>query len=235
MDEKDVLNSRFKVLPSILAADHGRFLEEVATVDIENIDTVHVDIMDGHFVPNITFGPRVVQSLKQHTRFRLDVHLMIAQVDAYIPQFAAAGADLITIHQEATRHLHRSLTLIAESGAKAGVAINPATPVESLSCILDTVDLVLVMSVNPGFGGQKFIPGALEKIARLARLRQERDYRYVIEVDGGIDAHTAALATAAGAEFLVTGSSVFGAKDRPAAIEAIAEGARNGLRQSRLV
>ncbi|HQV34415.1 MAG TPA: ribulose-phosphate 3-epimerase, partial [Calditrichia bacterium] len=191
--------------------------------------------MDGHFVPNITFGPRVVQSLKQHTRFRLDVHLMIEQVDAYIPQFAAAGADLITIHQEATRHLHRSLTLIAESGAKAGVAINPATPVESLSCILDTVDLVLVMSVNPGFGGQKFIPGALEKIARLARLRQERDYRYVIEVDGGIDAHTAALATAAGAEFLVTGSSVFGAKDRPAAIEAIAEGARNGLRQSRLV
>ncbi|MCB0273329.1 MAG: ribulose-phosphate 3-epimerase, partial [Calditrichaeota bacterium] len=180
-------------------------------------------------------GPRVVQSLKQHTRFRLDVHLMIEQVDAYIPQFAAAGADLITIHQEATRHLHRSLTLIAESGAKAGVAINPATPVESLSCILDTVDLVLVMSVNPGFGGQKFIPGALEKIARLARLRQERDYRYVIEVDGGIDAHTAALATAAGAEFLVTGSSVFGAKDRPAAIEAIAEGARNGLRQSRLV
>ena len=210
--------SNFLLLPSILAADHGQFIAEMATVDLPAVEYLHVDVMDGHFVPNITFGPKVVASLKAHTRFKLDCHLMIEKVDDYIPAFAAAGADIITIHAEATHHLQRSLALIREKGAKAGVAINPATSLESIRWVLEDIDLVLIMSVNPGFGGQAFIPAALEKIRVLAEQRRKENRHFIIEVDGGIDARTAPQAYASGAEFLVAGSAIFGKKDRRAAI-----------------
>lgn len=211
----------FKILPSILACDHGRFVEEARSVAVPEVNWLHVDVMDGHFVPNITFGPQVVAALRRHTAFSLDVHLMIEKVDDYIPAFAKAGADIITIHQEATRHLHRSLALIRECGARAGVALNPATALETLQWVLGEVDLVLVMSVNPGFGGQKFIPVSVDKLQALRKMRDEGKHRFIIEVDGGIDASSAPQVVAAGAEYLVAGSAVFGAKDRPAAIHRI--------------
>lgn len=211
----------FKILPSILSADHGKFIEETKEVDIPEIDFVHVDVMDGHFVPNITFGPKVVASLKKHTRFKLDVHLMIDNVDNFIPQFADAGADIITIHQEATRHLDRSLSLIRQSGSKVGVTINPATPVETLEWVLDSVDLVLIMSVNPGFGGQSFIESSVQKIQRLAEMKQKGNHKFIIEVDGGIDHETAPKTYGAGAEYFVAGNAIFGQSDRPAAVRKI--------------
>lgn len=215
------------ILPSILAADHGKFIAEIQTVDIPEIEYLHVDVMDGHFVPNITFGPNVVASLKKNTRFKLDVHLMIENPDDYIPQFAAAGADIITVHQEACVHLHRTLALIRDHGAKAGVAINPATSPETLRWILDSVDLVLVMSVNPGFGGQSFIPSSLEKLQLLRRWRDEFRYRYLLEIDGGIDTKTIAGAISAGAEMLVAGSAIFGNSDRNNAIQNLRNAAKN--------
>lgn len=208
----------YKILPSILSADHGQFVQEAAAVDIPEVDYLHLDVMDGHFVPNITFGPQVAASLKKHTRFRLDVHLMIEDVDFYIPRFAAAGADMITIHQEAAAHLQRSISLIRESGAKAGVALNPATSLETLRWVLGEVDLVLVMSVNPGFGGQKFIEASVEKIRALRGIKERGKYRFTIEVDGGIDARTAPLVYQAGASYLVAGNAIFGAENRPEAI-----------------
>jgi ribulose-phosphate 3-epimerase len=211
----------FKILPSILSADHGKFIEEAKTVDLPEIEYLHVDVMDGHFVPNITFGPKVVASLKKHTRFKLDVHLMIENVDDFVPQFAKAGADIITIHQEASRHLNRSLNLIRQHNAKAGVTINPATPLESIRWVLDVVDLVLIMSVNPGFGGQSFIESSVERIRQLARMRQEGNQDFIIEVDGGIDHQTAPKASEAGAEYFVAGNAIFGESDRPAAIRKI--------------
>lgn len=211
----------YKILPSILAADHGKFLEEVATLPEEQSDILHIDVMDGHFVPNISFGPAVVRSLNQHCRKTLDVHLMIENVDQYIPAFADAGADIITIHQEAGPHLHRSLALIRQLGAKAGVALNPATPLTTIEYLLDDLDLVLVMSVNPGFGGQKFIPSALKKLSALHELRRRGNHNFIIEVDGGIDATTAPEAVAAGAEYLVAGSAIFGKSNRAAALTAI--------------
>ncbi len=211
----------YKIVPSILSADHGKLVEEALQVHLPGIDHLHVDIMDGHFVPNLTFGPQVVASLKQHTPFRLDVHLMIEAVDDYIPQFAAAGADILTIHQEATPHLHRSLHLIREQGIKAGVSLNPATPLETLHWVLTEVDLVLIMSVDPGFGGQKFIRATLEKIRRLVQWRKERRLKFIIEVDGGITEQTAPLAYEAGAEYLVAGNAVFGHPDRVAAVHRI--------------
>lgn len=213
--------SDFKILPSILAADHGLFIEEAKAVDLPEIEYLHIDVMDGHFVPNITFGPKMVASLKKHTRFKLDVHLMIENVDDFIPQFAKAGADIITIHQEASRHLNRSLSLIRQHNAKVGVTINPATPLESIRWVLDVVDLVLIMSVNPGFGGQSFIKSSVEKIRQLARMRQEGNLDFIIEVDGGIDHQTAPPAFDAGAEYFVAGSAIFGQADRPAAIRRI--------------
>jgi ribulose-phosphate 3-epimerase len=213
MSERD-----YKILPSILAADHGRFIEEAGSVDLPEIEYLHLDIMDGHFVPNITFGPKVVKSLKQHTRFRLDVHLMIENVDFYIPHFAEAGAHRITIHQEASLHLQRSLTLIRDHGSKAGVALNPATPLEMLQWVLEDVDLVLIMSVNPGFGGQEFIKSSLKKIRNLREMKLKHGYSFIVEVDGGIDDTTAPRVYDAGAEYLVAGNAIFGQKNRAQAI-----------------
>ena len=212
--------ANFKILPSILAADHGLFIEEAKSVG-KATDMLHIDVMDGHFVPNITFGPKVVSSLKKHTSYLLDVHLMIEQVDNYTPVFAEAGADVITIHQEATVHLHRSLNLIRSFGIKAGVALNPATSLQTLEWVLDEVDLVCIMSVNPGFGGQKFIESAVDKIRMLHQIRRERNLSFVIEVDGGVDVRTAPLVHQAGADYMVAGSAVFGKTDRGEAIESI--------------
>jgi ribulose-phosphate 3-epimerase len=196
--------------PSILSADFARLAED-ANAAIRGGGTVlHVDVMDGHFVPNITIGPPVVKSLRKAVDVPLDCHLMIENPDEYIPAFADAGANWISVHQEATRHLNRSLDLIRTCGAKVGVAINPATPVQTLGEVLDMVDYVLVMSVNPGFGGQRFIPGALEKVRKLATMRAAKGVDFRIEIDGGIDLHTVGPAVRAGAEILVAGSHIFG-------------------------
>jgi ribulose-phosphate 3-epimerase len=213
--------THFKVLPSILSADFGRFVEEAATVDIPEVEYLHIDVMDGHFVPNMTFGPQVVESLKKHTRYKLDVHLMINKIPEFVPKFAGAGADIITIHQEADDHLHRHVHQIKEFGILAGVSINPATPLESIKWILSDVDLVLIMTVNPGFGGQSFIPSSLEKIEQLDRIRTQKNMNFVIEVDGGIDKNTAGKVVVSGANFLVAGNAIFGEKDRPIAIQNI--------------
>lgn len=202
-----------ELAPSILSADFARLAEQIQQATDGGASLVHVDIMDGHFVPNITIGPPVVKSLRKATNLPLDCHLMIENPDQYIPDFAEAGADWISVHQEACRHLNRTLHLIKSHNALAGVVINPATPVESLVEVLDIVDYVLVMSVNPGFGGQKFIPGALHKIRRLAEFRANRGLHYRIEVDGGIALDTVADVVRAGAEILVAGNAVFGKGD----------------------
>lgn len=202
-----------ELAPSILSADFARLAEQVQAAAEGGGTVVHVDVMDGHFVPNITIGPPVVRSLRKATELPLDCHLMIENPDQYIPEFADAGADWISVHQEACRHLNRTLHLIRGHGAQAGVVINPATPVETLSEVLDIVDYVLVMSVNPGFGGQKFIPAAMGKIRRLAELRAERRLNYRIEVDGGVGLDTVAEVVRAGAEILVAGNAIFGAGD----------------------
>jgi ribulose-phosphate 3-epimerase len=202
-----------ELAPSILSANFGYLSDQVQAAAKGGGTVIHVDIMDGHFVPNITIGPLVVRSLRKVTDLPLDCHLMIENPDQYIPDFAEAGADWISVHQEATRHLNRTLHLIRSHGAQAGVVINPATPVETLSEVLDIVDYVLVMSVNPGFGAQKFIPAAVHKIRRLAELRAERRLSYRIEVDGGIDINTVGDVVRAGAEILVAGNAVFGHGD----------------------
>jgi ribulose-phosphate 3-epimerase len=214
-----------ELAPSILSADFAHLGEQVRAACEGGAGVIHVDIMDGHFVPNLTIGPPVVKSLRKVTKLPLDCHLMIEHPDEFIPAFAEAGADWISVHQEACLHLNRSLHLIKSHDCQAGVVINPATPVDTLSEVLDIVDYVLVMSVNPGFGGQKFIPGVLHKIRQLAQIRTQRGLNYRIEVDGGVALDTIADVVRAGAEILVAGNAVFGAGDPRGNAEALLKAA----------
>ncbi|HVL79140.1 MAG TPA: ribulose-phosphate 3-epimerase [Sphingomicrobium sp.] len=197
------------ISPSILSADFARLGEEVRAIDEAGADWIHVDVMDGHFVPNITIGPGVVKALRPHSSKPFDVHLMISPVDSFLDAFAEAGADVITVHPEAGPHLHRTVQRIKALGKKAGVSLNPATPAKMLDYVLDEIDLVLVMSVNPGFGGQKFIAGQLNKIEAIANRVARQNLTVEIEVDGGIDAATAPQAASAGATVLVAGTAAF--------------------------
>jgi ribulose-phosphate 3-epimerase len=214
-----------KISPSILSADFSRLGEDVRAVDQAGADYIHIDVMDGHFVPNITIGPLVVEALRKVTNKPLDVHLMIENPDLYIADFAKAGADIITVHQEAVPHLHRTVQLIKSLGKKAGVSLNPATPVETLDVILDELDLVLIMSVNPGFGGQSFIPSALDKISALRQRITQRGLATELEVDGGVKIDNIHQVVAAGANVLVAGSAVFNTDDYAATIAALRENA----------
>lgn len=212
-----------KIAPSILSANFAKLGEEITEVEKGGADYIHVDVMDGHFVPNITIGPLIVEAIRPVTKLPLDVHLMIENPDLYIPTFLKAGADIISVHQEACPHLHRTIQLIKDQGVKAGVVINPATPVEMIKETLSYVDLVLVMTVNPGFGGQSFIHETLPKIKQLDELRKEKQYRFELEVDGGVNIETAKLCTDAGADVLVAGSAIFNKEDRQEAIAKIRE------------
>ncbi len=202
-----------ELAPSILAADFARLGEQVRAAEQGGASVIHVDVMDGHFVPNLTLGPPLVKSLRRVTKLPLDCHLMIENPDDFIAAFAEAGADWISVHQEVCRHLNGTLHLIKSHGCRAGVVINPATPVDMLAEVLDLVDYVLVMSVNPGFGGQKFIPGALHKMTRLGQIRSQRGLNYRIEVDGGVGHDTIGDVVRAGGEILVAGNAVFGNGD----------------------
>ncbi|QDP40135.1 ribulose-phosphate 3-epimerase [Radiobacillus deserti] len=210
-----------KIAPSILSADFSILKEEIQDVEKGGADYIHVDAMDGHFVPNLTIGPLIVDAIRPTTKLPLDVHLMIQNPDPYIPDFAKAGADIISVHQEACPHLHRTIHLIKDQGVKAGVVINPGTSVDAIKPILSDVDLVLLMTVNPGFGGQSFISSVLPKMKEVAQLRELLDVHYEIEVDGGVNATTAKLCMEAGADVLVAGSAIFGQTDRQQAIQSI--------------
>jgi ribulose-phosphate 3-epimerase len=215
-----------RIAPSILSADFAALGEEVRAVSAAGADYIHIDVMDGHFVPNLTIGPAVVAALRPHSDLPFDVHLMISPVDPYIPDFVAAGGDIITVHAEAGAHLHRTVQLIKDQGVRAGLALNPGTPVSVVEPLLDNLDLVLVMSVNPGFGGQSFISGQLEKISRLRTLIDTTGRTIDLQVDGGINKANAADAIAAGADVLVAGTATFtgGAKQYAANISALRAG-----------
>jgi ribulose-phosphate 3-epimerase len=210
-----------KIAPSILSADFSRLGEEIKDVERGGADYIHIDVMDGHFVPNITIGPLIVEAVRPVTELPLDVHLMIENPDQYVEAFAKAGADYITVHVEASRHLHRTIHLIKSFGVKAGVVLNPATPVDSIKHVIEDVDMVLLMSVNPGFGGQKFIQGVLPKIREVKKMAESFGKNVEIEIDGGVNAETARLCVEAGATVLVAGSAVYNKEDRAAAIAAI--------------
>lgn len=211
----------YKIAPSILSADFAKLGEEIKSVEAAGADYIHVDVMDGHFVPNITIGPLIVEAIRPVTSLPLDVHLMIEKPEHYIEHFAKAGADIISVHVEACKHLHRTIQQIKSLGVKAGVVLNPATPAEMIEPILEDVDLVLVMTVNPGFGGQQFIHSALSKIKKISTWIQDRGLQVELEVDGGVNADTAKLCVEAGANVLVAGSAVFNQVDRVAAIQAL--------------
>jgi ribulose-phosphate 3-epimerase len=211
----------FKIAPSILSANFAKLGEEIKAVEQAGADYIHVDVMDGHFVPNITIGPLIVEAIKPVTTLPLDVHLMIEHPDKYIDSFVKAGADIISVHVESSKHLHRTIQLINDSGVKAGVVLNPATPAEMIEPILEYVDLVLVMTVNPGFGGQQFITSTLPKIQKISRWIKESDLSVELEVDGGVNAKTARLCVEAGADVLVAGSAIFNESDRSKAIQAL--------------
>lgn len=210
-----------KIAPSILSADFTRLGEDIQKIDLAGCDEIHVDIMDGLFVPNISFGAMIVKQIRPLTQKPLDVHLMIVQPERYIEDFANAGADTITVHIEGNPHIHRTIHQIKELGKRAGITFNPATPVSALQEVLPEVDRVLVMSVNPGFGGQKFIASSLKKIAELKKIREEYGYHFDIEVDGGVNTENAAIIAEAGADILVAGSAVFGAPNISKAIQQI--------------
>jgi ribulose-phosphate 3-epimerase len=223
--------AKIEIAPSILASNFAKLGEDVRAVEQGGADVIHVDVMDGHFVPNISIGVPVVASLHKATRLPLDVHLMIERPEEYIERFVRAGANRVLIHQEATVHLDRALTMIRELGSQAGVAINPATPVATLTDVFDKVDTVLVMSVNPGFGGQKFIPGAIEKIRQLNQWRARYNGGFRIEVDGGVDAENTAELAQAGANTFVAGTSIFHTPDPAAAVRQIRKLATEALSQ----
>ena len=220
-----------ELAPSILSADFSRLGEQVRSACDGGAGVIHVDIMDGHFVPNLTVGPPVVKSLRGATRLPLDCHMMIENADDFIPVFAAAGVNWMSVHQEACRHLNRTLHLIKSYDCQAGVVINPATPVETLSEVFDMVDYVLVMSVNPGFGAQKFIPSTLHKMRRLAEIRRQRNLTYRIEVDGGVALDTVADVVRAGVEILVAGNAVFGSGDPKKNAETLLKAATEAVLQ----
>jgi ribulose-phosphate 3-epimerase len=210
-----------KIAPSILSADFSKLGEEIKAVEMAGADYIHVDVMDGHFVPNITLGPLVVSAIRPITELPLDVHLMIENPDSYIEAFADAGADIITVHVEAVPHLHRTIQLIKSKGVKAGVVLNPATPIDSIKHIIHDIDLVLLMTVNPGFGGQSFIHSVVPKIREVSELVQTNGLDVEIEVDGGVNAETAPICIEAGANVLVAGSAIYGKKDIKDAISSI--------------
>jgi ribulose-phosphate 3-epimerase len=202
-----------KLAPSILTADLLRLGEQIAQAEAAGVDYIHVDVMDGHFVPNITFGPLVVEAIRGCTKLPLEVHLMIEEPDQYVPAFAKAGGDILTVHAEACRHLHRTVQLVKEQGVKVGVALNPATPVSAVDEVLPDLDEVLLMTVNPGFGGQKFIPSSVDKIARARAMLDERGAKAELGVDGGVNAETIGRIARAGATMLVAGSAVYNPRE----------------------
>ncbi len=225
-----LLPPKIKLAPSILSADFAHLAEQIKLVEDSGADFIHMDVMDGHFVPNISFGPVVIQNLRKETTLRFDVHLMITDPDRYLEDFKNAGADILTVHQEACTHLHRTVQKIKRLGMKAGVALNPATPLGMIEEILPDIDLLLIMTVNPGFGGQAFIETMISKIERAAQLIRGTNQPVELEIDGGIDPLTAEWVTRAGATILVSGSAIFRSKDIPSAVREILARARASKR-----